>query len=249
MGSPKCPHDLVNDELFRQWELCKDKKKEVVSFFLSSLSTGNMLWRSFLPAFAITRTYPRHHFDGILHEDRFMEKYCKICNSPSWIGIEDNHYEFYRNLAKEFGGFDFFDIKFCVVVLTEFNKISSDIIKPNETDFTIFSDIMDCLMGASIQYTLKKDIVRKIKGIRAFKTNKYRTKSLLQTLGYCGILETEQHKSPFHGYVDLGMAPKKSHNSDWEYPVDFWTPADGINREAFKFWFGNYPELSRFWKV
>ncbi len=246
MESPKCPHDIANDELFRQWELCKDKKKEVVSFFLSSLSTGNMLWRSFLPAFGIARTFPRHHFDGNL--DSINDKPCGICGDYSWDGIKEQDYEFVLGVASRAGGIPVYTLKFCIVLLSEFNKISSDIIKPNETDFTIFSDIMDCLMGASIQDTLKKDIVRKIKGIRAFKTNKDQTKNLLQTLGYCGILETKQHKSPFHGYINLGLAPKRSHNSDWEYPVDFWTPADGINREAFKFWFGNYPELSRFWE-
>lgn len=248
MNPPKCPHDISIDELFRQWELCKEKKEEVVSYFLSGLSTGNMLWRSFLPAFAITRTFPNHHFDGILHKDRFMEKNCNICNSPSWIGIEGSDYDFYHNLAKEFGGIDIFDIKYCVVVLTEFNKLSNCVIDPNEIDFSIFSDIINCLIHANFHDSLKKDIVRKIKKIRTFKTNKYQTKSLLQTLGYCGVLETEQHKSPFHGYVNLGIAPKKSRNSDWEYPVDFWTPADGINREAFKFWFGNYPELSKFYE-
>ncbi len=248
MESPKCPHDIANDELFRQWELCKDKKKEVVSFFLSSLSTGNMLWRSFLPAFAIARTYPRHHFDGILYDDRFKENPCKICNSPSWIGIEDNDYEYYLKRVEIFGGIGIFNIKYCIVILTEFNKLSNDIIQPIEIDFSIFSDIINCLIHTNFHDSLKKDIVRKIKGIRAFNTNKDKTKSLLQTLGYCGVLETEQHKSPFHGYVNLRIAPKKSHNSDWDYPVDFWTPADGINREAFKFWFGNYPELSRFWE-
>ena len=115
-------------------------------------------------------------------------------------------------------------------------------------DFMIFSDIMDCLTSASLQETLKKDIVRRIRDIKLFKSKKIQIECLLQTLGFCGILETEKHKSPFHGYINLGTAPKRSHNSNWEYPVDFWTPADGINREAFKFWFGNYPELSRFWE-
>lgn len=248
MNTPKCPHDKSIDELFRQWELCKDKKEEVVSFFLSGLSTENMLWRSFLPAFAITRTYPDHHFDGILNEDRFKEKYCNICGSPSWIGIEQGDYEFYFDLAKDFGGIDIFDTKYCIVILTEFNNLTIGTPKPEELDFSIFSAIMDCLKYAKPEERLKKEIIRNIKQVAKFKTNKFQTKSLLQTLGYCGILETEKHKSPFHGYINLGTAPKRSHKSDWEYPVDFWTPADGINREAFKFWFGNYPELSRFWE-
>lgn len=107
---------------------------------------------------------------------------------------------------------------------------------------------MNNIVEVSPQETLKKDIVRRIKKIQLFDTNKIQTQCLLQTLGFCGILETDQHKGPFHKYVNLGLAPKKSHNSDWEYPVDFWTPADSINREAFRFWFGEYPELEKYWE-
>ena len=30
MNHPQCPHDISIDELFRQWELCKDKKEEML---------------------------------------------------------------------------------------------------------------------------------------------------------------------------------------------------------------------------
>ena len=30
-----------------------------------------------------------------------------------------------------------------------------------------------------------------------------------------------------HQYTNLSIAPKKRHNSDWHYPVDFWTEKDG----------------------
>ncbi len=86
---------------------------------------------------------------------------------------------------------------------------------------------------------LKKDIVRKIKKIPKFRCNKFQIDGLLQTLGFCGIFETQQYKSSFHGYVNLGLAPKKSHKSDWAYPVDFWESSDGINKNAFEYWFGD----------
>lgn len=246
MNTPQCPHDKSIDELFRQRELCKDKKEEVVSFFLSGLSTGNMLWRSFLPAFSIARTFPKHHFEGDL--DSLRDKPCGICSVYSWDCIKEQDYDFFSGIASRAGGIPVYSLKYCIVLLSEFNKISSDNIKPNEMDFMIFSDIMDCLTGASIQETLKRDIVKRIRNIKLFKSKRIQIECLLQTLGFCGILETEKHKSPFHVYINLGTAPKKSHNSNWEYPVDFWTPADGINREALEFWVGNDPELRRFWE-
>ena len=30
-----------------------------------------------------------------------------------------------------------------------------------------------------------------------------------------------------HQYTNLSIAPKKRHNSDWYYPIDFWTGKDG----------------------
>ena len=99
-----CPHDKSIDELFLQYKICKDKKKEIVSFFLASLSTGNFLWRCFLPAFAIVRTYPKHYFVGSRKEEPFLESPCEICSEQSWVGIKPEDYEFYINRAKEAGG-------------------------------------------------------------------------------------------------------------------------------------------------
>ena len=173
---------------------------------------------------------------------------CKICNIDSWAGFENEDYNFYLEIASNAGGIPAFSLEFCIVLLTEFNKLANNAIEPSCTDAHIFNEIMMSLVDASSQETLKKDIVKRINKIQLFDTNKTQTQCLLQTLGFCGILETAQHKSPFHEYVNLGLAPKKSHNSDWEYPVDFWTPSDGINREAFKFWFGNYIQFDKFWE-
>lgn len=243
-----CPHDKMIDELFLQYDQCIDKRNKIVSFFLSSLSSGNMLWRSFLPAFAITRTYPRHYFVSSIKDNHFNDDPCKICNIDSRNGIEKEDYNFFLGIASRSGGIPVFNLKFCIVLLTEFNKLADNTPEPKKTDISIFYEIMNCLVDASPQETLKKDIVGKIKKLQLFNTKKIQTQCLLQTLGFCGILETAQHKSPFHKYVNLELAPKKSHNSDWEYPVDFWTPADGINQEAFKFWFGNYPQFEKFRK-
>lgn len=73
-------------------------------------------------------------------------------------------------------------------------------------------------------------------------------KALLETLGYCSILETNEHKGFLKKYTNLASAPRKTHSSDWNYPVDFWLGKDGINKDAFKFWFGEYKELEQFWR-
>ena len=56
-------------------------------------------------------------------------------------------------------------------------------------------------------------------------------------------LEINEHKGFLKKYTNLASAPRKTHSSDWNYPVDFWLGKDGINKDAFKFWFGEYKEL------
>ena len=243
----KCAHDESIDELFLQYDKCQNDKDKIVAFFLASLSTHNLLWRGFLSAFAITRTYPRHHFKLKNSEDDPYNERCAICAGRSYVGLNNERYNFFLDISKKFGGVGVFTgIEQCIVLLTEFNKVADKNVLPKDDDFSIFSDIMSILINASQSDSIKTEIIQKIKRITDFKTNKYQTKTILETLGVCGILETEKYKSPFHHYVNLGLAPKKSHSSEWEYPVDFWTPSDGINKEAFKFWFGSYPQLKQF---
>lgn len=156
-----CPHDKMIDELFLQYDQCIDKRNKIVSFFLSSLSSGNMLWRSFLPAFAITRTYPRHYFVSSIKDNHFNDDPCKICNIDSRNGIEKEDYNFFLGIATRSGGIPVFNLKFCIVLLTEFNKLADNTPEPKKTDISIFYEIMNCLVDASPQETLKKDIVGK----------------------------------------------------------------------------------------
>ena len=65
---------------------------------------------------------------------------------------------------------------------------------------------------------------------------------LVEALGIAGILETKEHKGYLTRYTNPGMAPSKSHKSDWAHPADFWTGADGVNKEALAFWFGACPD-------
>jgi hypothetical protein len=89
-------------------------------------------------------------------------------------------------------------------------------------------------------------VSKSIREIDGFKCNKDEVKLLLETLGYCGILEPQGHESMLDRYISIGHAPRSSHSSDWRYPVDLWRGRDGINRRAMRFWFGDYTELSEF---
>ena len=109
-----------------------------------------MLWRSFLPAFAITRTFPRHHFVSSNEVNRFRDDPCKICNIDSWAGFENEDYNFYLEIASNAGGIPAFSLEFCIVLLTEFNKLANNAIEPSCTHdflfegYVIGAEIADC---------------------------------------------------------------------------------------------------------
>ena len=124
----------------------------------------------------------------------------------------------------------------------------TEFVKPTESDFRIFSEILTILLAADEKDTVKKTVQLKIGKIKGFKSTTEQRKALLETLGYCSILETNEHKGFLKKYTNLASAPRKTHSSDWNYPVDFWLGKDGINKDAFKFWFGEYKELEQFWR-
>lgn len=70
---------------------------------------------------------------------------------------------------------------------------------------------------------------------------------LLEIMGYLSILHTEKYRGSFYEFNE-GITPRSSRSSDWNYPVDFWRGKNGIDKIAFKYWFGEYDELEKFWK-
>jgi hypothetical protein len=117
-------------------------------------------------------------------------------------------------------------------------------VRPIDSDFQIFSRILEVLSNVPPEGTVKKNVSQTLSKIPGFDSTPESRKALLETLGFCGILETQEHGGLIDKFVRLAVAPKKRHSSDWEYPVDFWTGRDGINKAAVAYWFQCYPELA-----
>lgn len=222
------------------------KKNKVVSLFLSSFSTNNLSNRSGLSVYAIMQTFPNHKF--VLRENQKLHDFspCEICSCSPQESIVEDDIELISESFSEIGGlvthgtlFDYY------YYLSETDKLSLS--KPNSNDIRIFSEILNILMTANEEDTIKKGVFSRIGRISGFKSNSEQRQVLLETLGYCSILETSEHKGLLNQYTNLAVAPSKTHSSDWNYPVDFWLGKDGINKEALKFWFGEYQELKKFW--
>lgn len=239
-------HDKNVYELFMQYELCQNRKKDIVACFLSSLSNSNLILRSVLPVYAIMETFPNHKFELIIGQHLSEISPCRICSEGYGYGYTLDDYDFYRKSLENSGGIST-SIGYYIVALSEYNKIK-EVIKPKNEDIGIFSKILTIILNANEDDTLKKNIQKEIGRIKEFKSNSLQRQRLLETLGYCSILETKEHKGLLNTYTNVANAPRKTHSSDWKYPVDFWLGKDGINKEALKFWFGEYKELEIYWK-
>ncbi len=210
-------------------------KERLVGSFLASLSTRRLHLRAGLGTFAILRNLPKHAFQG--------EDYCAVCG----VAPSQNHVS--RNLAMAAlftsGGVIGVLPHELQFTLRQYNVLTTAA-APCSEDFRIFSTILDVLSDAAETDTAKVKVERGIRAIDGFKCNKEEVRRMLETLGYCGVLEPVGRPSMLERYVSIGHAPRSSHSSDWRYPVDLWRGKDGINREAMRFWFGQYTALRKF---
>lgn len=227
--------ELTHDEAIQLAisELKNCDKKHITNLFLASLSTNRLDWRAGLSAYSIMRVFPNHSFQG-------NGRYCENCSDLYKDAVD---LSFINGTRFEVGGIisgTIYDFHF---MLSQHNKLPDQ--KPNERDFALFRSILHTLENAATNDGPSK-LEKEIKKIDGFTSTKESRKALLETLGFCSILETDEHRGFLHRFTNLGLAPRFRHSSDWLYPVDWWKGKEGINREALHFWFGDYGELSDF---
>jgi hypothetical protein len=231
-------HNEAVKWLFREYELIN--KIYVSNSFLASLSTNQISWRIGLAVYSIMQTFPFHLYQKTDNIEN-ISKTSPCCICSSYI----NHNSFnYMNLMRiavgKFLSHSVYNYAFC---LQEQNKLSIAI-KPNKEDFELFIKLIKFLCSNK-EIKGPTDLLKRLRKNKILNlNNESQLRAIIDLLGYCCILESKTHLGPLTKYVNLATAPRKTHSSDWSYPVDFWTGEDGINREAYNFWFGDYPELN-----
>ena len=238
-------HDAFWSLLIEEYKNCS--KEKVVCFFLNSLETHNLSHRVAISAFSIMTHCVAHKYESKNREEFTEDTYnylshggCVICGVPFAEKILPTLYNYML-----FRGVNAHSFRAIYCYLKKVNSFEEQNLCKDSIQ--IFSDIMDTIVASDLEET-PTDVQKKLKSIKIFKSNETERRELLDTLGYLSILETKEHKGFFTKYNKLGHTPRKTRSSDWAYPVDFWTGKDGINKGAFKFWFGEYKELERFWK-
>ncbi len=230
-------HDTILRKILLECE--KFNKTHTTNLFLSSLSTQSLDWRVGLSTYAIAQSIPQHSFTAFSQQNQFT---CTICCSAPQIEVNRSFLNFARFSTGGTAGLHVYDLYFN---MQQHNLLAN--VLPTEKDYRLFIDIMTVFFEAQADEVPAK-LDKKIKKIDGFKSSEEQRRSLIETLGYCSVLDTEKYPGFLKRFTNICQAPRKSRSSDWHYPADWWTGKDGINKLAFKHWFGTYPQLEKFWK-
>lgn len=210
-------------------------KRNVTDCFLAGLSTNQPQLRASLSAYAIMQTYPNHKYVG----SPINADFCEICccyEKESELDLT------FFNSCRYVCGSLVQKSPYSMMFYLE-QQLKLEVITPNKLDFDIFNEVLRVCVDSCDEMTPSK-LVKEIRKIKGFNFNVEQTRSFLETLGYCSILASEKHKGYLINFTNLGLHPRKTHSSDWAYPMDFWKGSNGVNKKALEFWFGCYPEIN-----
>jgi len=265
------PHILIKTTEFHEVTMTHDEaveklliahkvaeKKHYTDLFLSGISGPTL--NSGLCAYAKNKNFISHThiYTGTEPADYPEMVSCQICGCYLEGGYYDSALS--RGLYFEVAGPDGNMYK-DIYVMEMCNKIEN--ISPiQDSDFAMFKEIMLHLKNAEpndkINSVLSKlkyasffpILADSIKSYNKSGTNMWkdtarnRVKTILEILGLCGILHTEEHKGSFYEYANWNTVHEEIRNkTNWRYPVAYWKGKDAIDWKAFEYWFGEYDAL------
>jgi hypothetical protein len=248
-------HDQAVKELLTLYKSAN--KRHYTDLFLSGLS-GPTLNGGF-GAYALMKNFAEHThvYKGEIPKNYPDMVGCEICGSYLTGGYTD--WPMTHDIHMLHGDYAL-SIYNRVYVLRKCNALEKLPVKKPQ-DFAMFAEIISFLQAAEPKNKIQT-VATRLKtadfyqpladslkaqnksGISMYKeTAAVRVKIILETLGLCGILHSEEHKGFFFEYINVNETPRSSSKSNWYYPVDFWRGQDGIDWNAFDYWYGDYEEL------
>ena len=115
--------------------------------------------------------------------------------------------------------------------LEQFN--ASEVPQPTDADFERFTEFVGIIRsaGPGTTATALANAIRPV-----VKGNKYTRSYVVETLGYCSIIETADCKGYLNGWVSW-IENERSRNSEMDLPAARWRRHDGINIDALRHFF------------
>ncbi|MBD5092138.1 MAG: hypothetical protein HDT36_01990 [Clostridiales bacterium] len=216
------PHGETLDRLNSVLE--KITPHDVANAFLYSLSTRKLEYRSALGSYWYAIAIPEH--ESIDIDRRFKGVDCNLCNWHSENDINVLNFERYK-----FGGVRHTGADFALFDLEQFVKLPK--VTPTQEDKDILLRILSCvnLLNDNNKVGKLRDTIIKE---RIFKTNRNEVDRIMNILGICGILSSNEFPCYFDKFVDQGAREPVEFKNDFLYPANRWRKKHGINKECFK---------------
>jgi len=224
------PCSLQHDEIVRSARAMSEEvgHRMVADAFLASLNTRELAYRSALGSFATSYQLPPHEFQ----EGKYRH-ICRVCGDYKEHTNEDLNVLNFERL--KWGGVRHLHPGYAWFDLTQFRKLPPA--SPTTEDQKIFQRLLDVIASQPAD-ARANDLEKAIS--KLFLSNKDERRTVLQILGYCGILQPNSHPSFFGGYANRDDRKQPDeHKNDWAFPVLWWRGCDGVNLKAVKFYFPN----------
>ncbi len=195
----------------------------VSNAFLCSLNSRRLNLRSALGSYAIARHLLKHKFSG--------ENICNICGEYRNLREEDLSILNFERL--KWGGVRHLSPVYVAFDLEQFTQIQEP--EPTLEDFERFNHIIKTAQSLD-NNARPRDLEKSLSKI--ISSNESERTTLLEILGYCGILQPQNQKSFFESFVNYNEREDRPVSKiDWTYPISWWKGSDGVNTDALSYYF------------
>lgn len=199
----------------------------VVDAFLVSLRSRRLDLRSGLGSYAAVRHLVAHRHEG--------RSGCAVCGEYDLREPEDLNVLNFERI--KWGGVRHSQPLYAGFDLTQLAVASFD--APTREDWAKLAEILDVAQSLPSKARLK-DLDSALKTV--IPSNSAERRTLIEILGYCGILVDPSHPDFRRSYVRSDRRERTHwHTDDWHYPVQWWTAVCGISKDAVADWFGRLP--------
>lgn len=196
--------------------------RRVETAFLASLNTRRLDLRSALGSYAVARNLPLHGFKPRCRGGNGRCATCGLYQRPGEMDLNVLNFERYK-----WGGVRRHEITYVAFDLEQFTAIPP--VECTAADRDIARRLISALDNADSDRTAAK-----VAGeLTMIKGNRTERRSMLGTLGVCGVLQSGEHTGYQERFIpDADRKLPARRFVDDPYPVCWWTGADGVNRAA-----------------
>lgn len=194
---------------------------QVEMAFIASLGSRRLDLRSALGSYAVARHLPEHAFEASAADSG-----CCVCGQYPTSSQDLNVLNFER---LKWGGVRHTHVDYMAFDLEQFQRAPQPTLSRESID--LGRELLAALRSAAPgeTATTMAPMLRMIKG------NTNERKTLLDILGLCGVLQTQEHSGYLTSFVPQSDREDPPHHVvERAYPVSWWRGSDGVNEEAVR---------------